>query len=72
MAETRYQAGDAVRVFDGPFWRQQLLVGTAPASASRPATIVRQMPDATDYQVEFTDGQQPAEAFVDAQVLLPA
>lgn len=72
--QTQYQAKDKVLVFDGPFWRAEAEHGNngAPASASRAAVIERQMPDADDYEVTFTDGAEPAQAFVDVHVLMLA
>jgi hypothetical protein len=70
--ENQYHGGDVVRVYDGPYWRSQAEhVGDAPESASRPATIVREMPyEPGDYEVEFTDGAEPASAYVTAHVLM--
>jgi hypothetical protein len=69
---TTYQAGDSVVYYASPFWQAQAEhAGDAPDSASRPATIVREIPDEPDvYELTFSDGAEPPSALASGASLL--
>src|SRR5258708_38420647 len=68
--DTPFSVGQAVRVYANPYMRSK--AETDHVDAGRPATIERQMPDAEDYEVKFSDDAEPISAFVTADSLLPA
>jgi len=66
-----YEVGERVRVYDTPFHARQAEHGQ-PGPSGRPAVIEREMPyDPGHYDVTFSDGAEPASAFVTADYLNP-
>jgi hypothetical protein len=70
--QTSYNAGDAVRVYETPGNRARAEFGESGVPA-RAATVTREHPnDPGAFELAYTDGAEPATAYVAADVLLPA
>jgi hypothetical protein len=70
MADQAFAKGQAVSVFDTPFLRAENQFHGA-SYPSRPATIAHVLADeAGTYEVSYTDGAEPASAYVTSDVLL--
>ena len=72
MAEQTFTKGQAVSVFETAFLRAEVEHHAA-SYPSRPATIAHVLADeAGTYEVSYTDGAEPASAYVTRDVLLVA